>query len=122
MKTFLETVARICYEANRAYCHALGDRSAEMWLVAPNETKASIKEGIEALMKNLSLTAEQAHEGWAAFKVKNGWKYGPKKNPARKEHPCLMPYDKLPESEKLKDYIFRGIVLGILQFEKEVLK
>ena len=29
-----------------------------------------------------------------------GWKYGEKRDDMGKSHPCLVPYDKLPEREK----------------------
>ena len=32
-----------------------------------------------------------------------GWRYGPERNDAKKEHPCLVPYEQLPESEKEYD-------------------
>jgi hypothetical protein len=32
-----------------------------------------------------------------------GWRYGPERNDERKEHPCLVPYNELSESEKEYD-------------------
>jgi len=34
-----------------------------------------------------------------------GWKFGDKRDDRRKEHPCLVPYEELPESEKEHDRI-----------------
>lgn len=39
-----------------------------------------------------------------------GWKYGPVKDPERKEHPCFVPYDGLPPEQRAKDYLFRAVV------------
>jgi RyR domain-containing protein len=47
--------------------------------------------------------AENAHEIWAAQRLKDGWKLGPKRDDAKKEHQCLIPYLDLPESEKVYD-------------------
>jgi hypothetical protein len=47
--------------------------------------------------------AENAHDIWARQRLQDGWKYGPTRDDAKKEHPCLVPYDQLPESEKEYD-------------------
>lgn len=47
--------------------------------------------------------AENAHEIWAAQRIADGWKLGPTRNDQQKEHPCLIPYNQLPESEKQYD-------------------
>ena len=35
--------------------------------------------------------------------MKAGWKYGEKRDDAKKETPCLLPYNELPDSEKEYD-------------------
>jgi hypothetical protein len=47
--------------------------------------------------------ARNAHEIWATPRIVDGWRYGPVRDDARKTHPCLIPYDELPESEKEYD-------------------
>jgi hypothetical protein len=47
--------------------------------------------------------AEHNHDIWAAQRIKEGWTYGTARNDEKKEHPDLVPYDKLPESEKEYD-------------------
>src|SRR5438045_4140296 len=47
--------------------------------------------------------AENAHDHWARQRIKDGWTYGPNRDDAQKQHPCLVPYDDLPESEKEYD-------------------
>lgn len=49
------------------------------------------------------LLARHIHDLWAQQRLKDGWKYGPQRDDARKEHPCLVPYEQLPESEKVYD-------------------
>ena len=44
--------------------------------------------------------AENAHDIWAAERLAQGWSYGPERNDARKENPCMVPYSQLPEKEK----------------------
>ena len=47
--------------------------------------------------------AANVHEVWAATRISEGWKYGPIRKDEQKEHPCLVPYDHLPENEKEYD-------------------
>jgi hypothetical protein len=49
--------------------------------------------------------AENAHDLWAAQRLAQGWRYGPQRDDAQKLHPCLVPYDQLPDSEKEYDRI-----------------
>ena len=49
------------------------------------------------------LLAKNAHDIWARQRMAEGWRYGPERNDARKEHPSLLPYEELTESEKEYD-------------------
>lgn len=44
--------------------------------------------------------AQNVHEVWAAARIAEGWAYGPNRNDGLKQHPCLVPYDELPDSER----------------------
>jgi hypothetical protein len=46
------------------------------------------------------LLARNVHDLWAKQRMGEGWRYGPERNDARKEHPDLVPYDQLTEGEK----------------------
>ncbi|HJT75799.1 MAG TPA: RyR domain-containing protein, partial [Gemmataceae bacterium] len=43
------------------------------------------------------------HDVWARQRLADGWRHGPRRDDARKEHPCLVPYDELPDAEKQYD-------------------
>ena len=59
--------------------------------------------------------AENAHDLWASQRLADGWVYGATRDDARKHHPCLIPYDQLPESEKAYDrLIAEGTLKAIL--------
>lgn len=49
------------------------------------------------------LLAKNAHDIWAQQRMAEGWRYGPERSDARKEHPSLVPYEELSESEKEYD-------------------
>lgn len=57
---------------------------------------------LEMLLEKL---AKNTHENWAAQRLKDGWKYGIKRNDEKKEHPSLVPYEELTEEEKEYDRI-----------------
>lgn len=56
--------------------------------------------------------AENAHDLWARQRLAAGWSQGPQRDDKAKKHPCLIPYAKLPESEKEYD---RQAALGTLK-------
>ena len=56
--------------------------------------------------------AENVHEVWAAGRIREGWTYGEKKDVEQKKTPLLVPYAKLPESEKDYD---RNTAIGTLK-------
>lgn len=47
--------------------------------------------------------AKNVHEVWSKNRINDGWSYGKERNDDLKTHPCLLPYDQLPESEKEYD-------------------
>lgn len=57
----------------------------------------------ESLLELTELLAQNIHEVWAAQRLSEGWTYGPERDDEAKRHPCLVPYDELPESEKEYD-------------------
>jgi RyR domain len=110
----IKQIAIVCHEANRAYCATLGDSSQAPWDAAPEWQRKSAMTGVEFHLKTLESGAEPqpsaSHESWLKEKEADGWKFGPAKDAAKKEHPCFVLYEQLPAEQKLKDYIFCGIV------------
>ena len=68
------------------------------------------------LPEDLALLVEQmaknVHEVWAESRIKQGWRYGAQRNDELKTHPCLVPYEDLPEEEKGYD---RNTAVGTLK-------
>ncbi len=72
-----------------------------MYKPSPIDTsKIDIPEALNDLIEYL---AKNNHEIWAQQRIKEGWTYGPQRNDEKKQHPDLLPYDKLPENEKEYD-------------------
>lgn len=57
----------------------------------------------EDIIELSEMLANNTHDLWAQGRLNEGWTYGPERNDLRKEHPCLVPYSELPESEKRYD-------------------
>ena len=106
----IEEIAKVCHEANRGYCKALGDDSQLPWDEAPQWAKTSAINGVRFHLDNPNAGPSGSHENWLKEKEKEGWRYGATKDPEKKEHPCYVPYDQLPKEQQAKDYIFTSIV------------
>ena len=77
---------------------------------APADTsRIELSEDLKSLGEAL---AKNVHEVWAAGRIADGWTRGPR-NDELKQHPCLVPYEELPEVEKAYD---RDTALGTLRF------
>ena len=44
--------------------------------------------------------AKNVHEVWSQTRMEQGWTYGEERDDLQLKHPCLIPYEELPESEK----------------------
>lgn len=111
-----EDIAMICHEANRAYCWTHADMSQPSWCDAPEWQRESAVNGVRMHLSNPKATPENSHESWMAEKQAAGWKFGPVKDPGKKEHPCFRPYNELPADQQAKDHLFRNIVHALAPF------
>lgn len=57
----------------------------------------------DSLMELSELLAKNIHEVWSQNRIRQGWRYGKKRDDVAKYHPDLLPYDQLPEQEKEYD-------------------
>jgi ryanodine receptor 2 len=81
-----------------------------MYIPQPEQTddiilSTELNDLVEAMAKNV-------HEVWAESRILQGWTYGPERNDVLKHHPCLIPYEELPETEKAYD---RDTAVGTLK-------
>ena len=107
-------IAAIAHEANRKLQSIQADPSvpvAAAWEDISSEMRESVISGVFGIQRGL--TPEESHEGWCKFKRQSGWVYGPVKDEVKREHPCLVPYDKLPAGQQIKDHLFSAIVKAL---------
>jgi hypothetical protein len=107
----IEAIARVCHEANRAWCESHGDLSQFPWENAESWQWQSAIKGVQVALDGA--TPEQQHEAWCDAKRKDGWVFGEQKDPAQKTHPCLVAYWRLPDAQKAKDTLFGSIVRAL---------
>lgn len=66
----------------------------------------------EELNDLIERMAKNVHEVWAKNRLEQGWTYGSERSDSLKHHPCLVPYEDLPEIEKDYD---RATSIGTLK-------
>ena len=84
-------IASVAHELNRAYCQSQNDFTILPWEYAPAHQRDAAWKGVKLFLQYPNAGPEAKHEEWMAQKILNGWKYGPVKNTAAKEHPYLVP-------------------------------
>ena len=111
-------VASVAHAANREYCAVIGDAVPPEWLDAGEAQHEGMRKGVENLWDKAGrgeiFEPSANHESWLAHKKAEGWKWGAVKDEEKKEHPCFMPYDELPEEQRVKDQLFIAIVSALL--------
>ena len=75
-----------------------------------DDTSVELPKELDALAESL---ARNVHEVWAANRMEEGWTYGPVRDDDKKETPCLVPYEELPEIEKAYD---RNTAIGTFKY------
>ena len=106
-------IAMVAHMINKAYCESIGDMSQPAWEDAPAWQIASVVNGVKLHIKNPNTTPEQSHESWLQEKAADGWAYGETKDLDKKLHPCFVPYNELPESQRTKDHLFSAVVTAL---------
>lgn len=74
---------------------------ANTYTPQPVDTKdVKLPQELETLVEAM---AKNVHEVWAEGRIVQGWTYGEERDDVNKKHPCIVPYEELPESEKEYD-------------------
>ena len=83
----------------------------------PEPMDLSLVDLPESLIQLSERIAENVHEVWAKARIDEGLTYGEKRYDIHKKHPCLVPYDELPEEEKEYD---RNTAMNTIKMVKKL--
>ncbi len=103
-------IAKVCHQANKAWCESDGDYSQKDWLEAEQWQIQSAVSGVKFRVENPDAPASAMHDNWSKEKLADGWVYGKVKDAEKKTHPCLVPFEELPLFQQKKDKLFSAIV------------
>ncbi|MEQ8405949.1 MAG: RyR domain-containing protein [Oceanicaulis sp.] len=106
----LEPLARVVHAAMSAYARTLGEAGFPDWDAAPQWMRDSTMDGVARRLADPGAPVERQHEIWMEERQAAGWTHGPVKDADKREHPSLVPYARLPETEKRKDALFAAVV------------
>jgi len=116
-KITMMMIAKICHQANKAYCEIIGDSSQPDWEDAPDWQRESALDGVRFHLGS-NTTPEMSHENWMKLKEADGWAWGPEKDPEKKAHPCMVPFCELPVEQQMKDKLFHSIVQAFKEISR----
>ena len=106
----IEYIAKACHEANKVWCQANGDDTQKHWIEAEQWQRDSAISGVQFKLNNPDAGHDAQHNSWMKEKVDGGWVFGEVKDAEAKTHPCIVPFEQLPEFQQKKDALFCAIV------------
>lgn len=132
----IELLACACHSAWYAYTVLGLGEDGQPWERCPQWQSESLMFAIDFWEEKINELTKQAgkeldneelanrlsplsHDNWMTYKMSHGWVYGETKDPKRKTHPCIVPYEELPESQRLKD---RVVVVAFLSMRSVLLE
>ena len=91
-------------EQNRGEARDLPSKLAVLGYVLRQDAPAGAAPiRIDPTDPRVELLARREHERWVARKIKTRWRYGDPRDDDKKLHPSIVPWEKLPEDERVKD-------------------
>lgn len=103
-------IAKACHQANKVWCESTGDNSQQDWEQAEKWQRDSAISGVKFRLANPDAKEDAQHNAWMKDKTDDGWVYGEVKDGEKKTHPCIVPFNELPEFQQKKDKLFCAIV------------
>lgn len=124
-KAWTVLLHKICedtHEVIRTYSRTHNEYTALPWKQVDLNDKLSLLKDVIEVMNNPEKTPREAHETWMNNKLADGWVFGREKSVKGKTHPCLVPYDELPEYQRFKDDLFLQCIRNGLSIWEIMLK
>ena len=106
-----EIIGEFVHESIRAFRRATGDTAPlPSWDELPKEKQEITMDTVIRLVQDPDMNEVDVHNQWVLSKFDDGWRYGDTYDEKKKTHPLIVPYTDLPQEERLKDSLVRGIV------------
>lgn len=105
-------IAKVCYQANKAWCEINNDYSLLTWEQAEQRTKDYFISGVEFRLNLESpfIGEDAQHNSWMKGMINDGLIYDKTKDLQKNTHPYLIPFEELPDYYQIKARLFVAIV------------
>jgi RyR domain len=108
-------LAKVAYEAMRAYNQTLGVYSEKPWdQLAEPEQNAHVQR-VAYRLDNPGAPDAALHDQWVMQMFWAGWRWGEVRNQQDRTHPELMPFTTLPEVDQYREKLFAAIVRAMAE-------
>lgn len=121
-----EILAAACHSAWYGYAVLALGEPGEPWESAPKWQKTSMRDAIDfwdvecaamrddtPLEEKIRILAPLSHVNWMEHKKSEFWVFGKEKDPVKKTHPCIVPYEELSHDQKMKDEVVLQAYLAL---------
>ena len=105
-------IARSVHFLMAAFAVYHGEKDQVAWKDLDVDRRIVVKQNVMATLQGA--TPEDLHDAWVYALEEAGWVYGETKDPEAKTHPCLVPFEELPDYQKEKDFLFQAAVFAAL--------
>lgn len=114
-------VAMVCHDANMAMTKAQEAMKVQGTGAIPGGPFIHLHEDLlDAAIEGVRrarrvgqpLSPRDHHNEWVAFLTARGWTHG-ERDPERRRHPNLVPWDELTPEEQDKDRVFMSVVFAL---------
>lgn len=111
MKPPIQILAKIAEQAhavNNVWTKEVGNETRPEWNTLSQEDKEHYIHAVSNAIDSKLYSPAEAHKQWSTWMLAQGWEHG-EYNRDEKKHPNLIPFEQLPESEKVKDILFIAV-------------
>ena len=90
-------------QMNRDAARDVAEKLAVLGFVLSQEAAGGTAVTIDPTDPRVERLAKREHERWLRREIKTGWRYGDPRDDVRRLHPCVLPWEELPEDVRDKD-------------------
>ena len=113
-KSKYEYIAIIAHEMNRTI-QDYHYEEAPFWNELDLETQEKYLDAVIDFERSPTQSPQEQHKRWVESKIRDGWKYGDKKDNILKTHPCICDWENLSLIQQIKDCLHISTVQTLLK-------